>query len=172
MLALLCSFFHHEYSPLHSTPPSILALSSPPLFPFFLHSLYIDAYNHLDSLFFFIFASRLSPFRLYKRKYKKLGAFYSSLASLCFIFYHAISSPQNSHRRRATFILARVYASFQSLSFQISSLNLFPPIFHRATPLSLRENFSQFSFSTEHAPDDFRYVSLRTKAFLSKKINS
>lgn len=52
MLALLCSFFHHEYSPLHSTPPSILALSSPPLFPFFLHSLYIDAYNHLDSLFF------------------------------------------------------------------------------------------------------------------------
>lgn len=52
MLALLCSFFHHEYSPLHSTPPSILALSSPPLFPFFLHSLSIDAYNHLDSLFF------------------------------------------------------------------------------------------------------------------------
>lgn len=52
MLALLCSFFHHEYSPLHSTPPFILALSSPPLFPFFLHSLYIDAYNHLDSLFF------------------------------------------------------------------------------------------------------------------------
>ena len=123
-------------------------------------SLCIDAYNLNSLSFFFIFASRLlSLFRLYKRKYKKRGAFYPFL---CFTFYHATLSPQNSHRRSFSRILSKgccfkFLLWISSHRFSIASPHSwkFPP-----------SSFSQFSFSMTILD------TYRTKAFLSKKINN